>query len=72
MIVAPLGYLLMKVIAMKPAQFGSAILGYALSARISGLLTAGFADRFDGKILLLFFCLGFIAGTILCALANSY
>jgi multidrug resistance protein len=62
----------MKVLAMKPSQFGSAVSGYAFSAGIAGLLTAGFADRFDRKKLLLFFYIGFIAGTILCALANSY
>ena len=72
MIMAPLGDLLMKVLAMKPSQFGSAVSGYAFSAGIAGLLTAGFADRFDRKKLLLFFYIGFIAGTILCALANSY
>ena len=72
MIMAPLGDLLMKVLAMKPSQFGSAVSGYAFSAGIAGLLTAGFADRFDRKKLLLFFYIGFIAGTILCALADSY
>ncbi|MCW3108940.1 MAG: transporter, partial [Segetibacter sp.] len=72
MIMAPLGDLLMKVLAMKPSQFGSAVSGYAFSAGIAGLLTAGFADKFDRKKLLLFFYIGFIAGTILCALANSY
>jgi predicted MFS family arabinose efflux permease len=72
MIMAPLGDLLMKVLSMKPSQFGSAVSGYAFSAGVAGLLTAGFADRFDRKKLLLFFYLGFIAGTILCALANSY
>lgn len=72
MIMAPLGDLLMKVLAMKPSQFGSAVSGYAFSAGIAGLLTAGFADKFDRKKLLLFFYLGFIAGTILCAIANSY
>ncbi|HXC05184.1 MAG TPA: MFS transporter, partial [Bacteroidia bacterium] len=38
----------------------------------AGLLTAGFADRFDRKKLLLFFYIGFIAGTILCGIATSY
>src|SRR4029078_3031628 len=45
---------------------------YAFSAGISGFLTAGFADRFDRKKLLLFFYAGFIAGTIFCGLANTY
>ena len=39
---------------------------------LSGILTAGFADRFDRKKLLLFFYSGFLAGTLLCGLASSY
>jgi predicted MFS family arabinose efflux permease len=72
MIMSPLGDMLMKVLALKPSQFGVAVSGYAFSAGISGLLTAGFADKFDRKKLLLFFYSGFIVGTILCALSNSY
>ena len=72
MIMSPLGDMLMKVLALKPSQFGVAVSGYAFSAGISGLLTAGFADKFDRKKLLLFFYTGFIVGTILCALSNSY
>src|SRR6478672_9115926 len=72
MIMSPLGDMLMKVLALKPSQFGVAVSGYAFSAGISGLLTAGFADRFDRKKLLLFFYTGFIVGTILCSISNSY
>lgn len=36
------------------------------------MLTAGFADRFDRKKLLLFFYVGFIIGTFICGFANSY
>jgi predicted MFS family arabinose efflux permease len=45
---------------------------YAFSAGTAGLFAAGFTDRFDRKKLLLFFYAGFIAGTFLCAIANSY
>jgi predicted MFS family arabinose efflux permease len=45
---------------------------YAFAAGISGLLTAGFADRFDRKKLLLFFYAGFILGTLWCGLAQSF
>jgi len=45
---------------------------YAFSAAASGLLTAGFADRFDRKRLLLFFYAGFIVGTLWCGLAQSF
>jgi predicted MFS family arabinose efflux permease len=72
MIMSPMGDMLMKVLALKPSQFGSAVSAYAFSAGISGLLTAGFADRFDRKKLLLFFYTGFILGTVLCGLSNTY
>ena len=45
---------------------------YAFSAGASGLLAAGFADKFDRKKLLLFFYGGFIIGTTFCALAPTY
>jgi predicted MFS family arabinose efflux permease len=72
MVMSPLGDMLMKSMNLTTSQFGFAVSGYAFSAGISGLLTAGFADRFDRKKLLLFFYVGFIAGTLFCGLANSY
>jgi predicted MFS family arabinose efflux permease len=72
MVMSPLGDILMKSLNIKPSHFGLAVSAYAFSAGISGLLTAGFADRFDRKKLLLFFYCGFIIGTILCGMANSY
>jgi predicted MFS family arabinose efflux permease len=62
----------MKSINLKTSQFGMAVSAYAFSAGISGLLTAGFADKFDRKKLLLFFYIGFIIGTLCCGLAHSY
>jgi len=53
-------------------QFGFAVSAYAFSAGISGILAAGFADRFDRKRLLLFFYVGFTLGTIVCALAQNF
>jgi predicted MFS family arabinose efflux permease len=72
MVMSPMGDILMKSLNMKPAQFGLAVSAYAFSAGISGLLTAGFADKFDRKKLLLFFYFGFILGTFLCGFANTY
>src|SRR5450432_3853953 len=72
MVMSPLGDILMKSLDIKPAHFGIAVSAYAFSAGISGLLTAGFADKFDRKKLLLFFYIGFIAGTFLCGIAQSY
>jgi len=72
MVMSPLGDMLMKSMELTTKQFGLAVSVYAFSAGTSGLLTAGFADRFDRKKLLLFFYVGFIVGTLFCGLANSY
>jgi predicted MFS family arabinose efflux permease len=72
MLMSPLGALIMPSLAITPAQFGSVVSAYAFAAGVSGLLTAGFADRFDRKKLLLFFYTGFIAGTLWCGLAQTF
>jgi len=72
MVMSPLGDILMKSMSLQPKAFGFAVSAYAFSAGISGLLTAGFADRFDRKKLLMFFYFGFIAGTFFCGLAHTY
>lgn len=72
MIMNPLGDMLMKSMKISTKQFGFVVSAYAFSAGISGFLTAGFADRFDRKKLLLFFYIGFIIGTLFCGLAHSY
>jgi len=71
-IMSPLGAILMPALDITAGQFGVAVSAYAFSAGISGVLAAGFADRFDRKRLLLFFYIGFTAGTALCALAQNY
>lgn len=71
-IMSPLGAILMPSLNITAGQFGVAVSAYAFSAGISGVLAAGFADRFDRKRLLLFFYAGFTLGTLLCALAPSY
>jgi predicted MFS family arabinose efflux permease len=72
MIISPLGDILIKSLHLTTTQFGSVVSAYAISAGVSGLLTAGFADKFDRKKLLVFFYIGFIIGTIGCGLVNSY
>jgi predicted MFS family arabinose efflux permease len=72
MILAPLGAILMPTLQITTGQFGAVVSAYAFSAGASGLLAAGFADRFDRKKLLLFFYSGFILGTFLCGIATTY
>jgi len=72
MLMAPLGALIMPALSASPAQFGTVVSAYAFAAGISGILVAGFADRFDRKKLLLFFYGGFVLGTLWCGLARSF
>lgn len=72
MVMSPLGDIMMKTLQITTAEFGVAVSAYAFSAGISGILTAGFADQFDRKKLLLFFYTGFILGTLFCAIAPNY
>jgi predicted MFS family arabinose efflux permease len=72
MVLSPLGDILMKSLQITPSGFGLIVSSYAFSAGISGLLAAGFADKFDRKKLLMFFYAGFILGTLFCGLANTY
>ncbi|AMA54901.1 MFS transporter [Bradyrhizobium sp. CCGE-LA001] len=71
-IMSPLGAILMPALNITAGQFGVAVSAYAFSAGLSGILAAGFADRFDRKRLLLFFYVGFTLGTLLCAMAPNY
>ena len=72
MIISPLGALLLRELNITTRQFGLVVSVYAFSAGASGLLAAGFADKFDRKRLLLFFYTGFLLGTLLCGMATSY
>jgi predicted MFS family arabinose efflux permease len=72
MLMSPLGAVIMPALSITPVQFGMVVSAYAFAAAVSGLLTAGFADRFDRKKILLFFYAGFILGTLWCGLANSF
>jgi predicted MFS family arabinose efflux permease len=71
-IMSPLSAIIMPALNISAAPFGVAVSAYAFSAGISGILAAGFADRFDRKRLLLFFYGGFALGTALCAIAPNY
>lgn len=72
MVLSPLGAQLLVELKITTAQFGWVVSAYAFSAGVSGLLAAGFADKFDRKKLLLFFYVGFVAGTFLCGIAKDY
>jgi predicted MFS family arabinose efflux permease len=72
MVMAPLGVILMKTLDITPTKFSLVVSSYAFSAGASGLLAAGFADKFDRKKLLMFFYTGFLLGTVFCAMAPTF
>ena len=72
MVLSPLSDTLIKELKIDAAKFSLVVSSYAFSAGCSGLLAAGFADKFDRKKILLFFYTGFIAGTLFCGLAPDY
>jgi predicted MFS family arabinose efflux permease len=69
---SPLGAMLMPALHISTAQFGSVVSAYAFAAGASGLLSAGLADRFDRKKFMMFFYAGFVLGTVLCGIADTY
>jgi predicted MFS family arabinose efflux permease len=72
MVLSPLGPFLIPDLKITTDQFTHVVSAYAISAGLSGILAAGFADKYDRKKLLMFFYIGFIGGTLFCGLANSY
>src|ERR1700751_4673271 len=66
MVLAPIGAILRPALQINIPQFSHVVSAYAFAAGASGLLAAGFADKFDRKKLLLFFYSGFIFGTFFC------
>jgi predicted MFS family arabinose efflux permease len=72
MVMAPMGAILIRILHISPSKFGMVVSAYAFSAGISGILAAGFADKFDRKKMLLVFYTGFVLGTFLCGIAPDY
>ena len=72
MIVMPLGNYLMPRFNIDTQQFSLLVAAYTFSAGISGFAAAFFVDNYDRKKVLLFAYIGFLAGTLCCALAPGY
>ncbi len=72
MILMPLSPQLMRVFEITPQQFSYALGAYTISAGVVGFLSAFVVDKLDRKTVLLIGYVGFILGTLGCALAWSY
>ena len=71
-IMMPLGPQLMRTLNINPTQFGVVVSAYTFSAAASGLIGAFFLDKYNRKSALLFLYIGFIVGTLLCALSTKF
>ncbi len=72
MIMMPLGPQLMRLLQITPQQFSLVVSAYTFSAFVSGMLSTFFVDKYDRKNTLILLYIGFIVGTFLCGMANSY
>jgi len=72
MIIMPLGSTLMKTFNISPQQFSLIVSAYAISAFISGIISAFFLDKFDRKSALVFAYVGFTVATFACAFSSGY
>ncbi|WP_422926477.1 MFS transporter [Singulisphaera sp. PoT] len=72
MVVMPLGSQLMDKLNINPDKFGNIVSAYTISAGIAGFFAASFIDRFGRRASFLSLFSGFLVGTLLCGLANSY
>jgi len=71
-VMMPLGPVLMRVFGISPIEFASLVSSYSFSAAVAGVLYGVIADRFARKTLLQFCFVGFMGGTLLCALSTGF
>ncbi|MDN3687655.1 MFS transporter [Cyclobacterium jeungdonense] len=72
MIMMPLGPQLMRVFDISPQQFGLLVSSYTFSAGISSFIGAFILDKYDRRSIFLWVFVGFLVGTLACALSPNY
>ena len=72
MILMPLGAQLIEHFNISPQQFSLVVSAYSISAGISGFCVAFIADRFPRKYLILTAYIGFVVGTLACAVSPTF
>ena len=72
MVVMPLGPQLMRTLGITSSQFGLIVSSYTISRGVAGIFASSFMDRFGRKAAFLTLYSGFLVGTFLCGLAQSY
>jgi DHA1 family inner membrane transport protein len=71
-IMMPLGATFIRIFNVTPVEFSTLVSAYTISAGIFSILGAPYADRFNRKSFLLFNFLGFMLGTLLCAVSDNF
>ncbi len=71
MVMLPLGPQLMRDLSISPKEFSALVSVYSLFSGIVGFFATGYIDRHERRSLLLVTYVGFIAGTVACALSHS-
>jgi MFS transporter, DHA1 family, inner membrane transport protein len=71
MVMLPLGPQLMRDLSISPTEFSALVSVYSLFSGIVGFLATGYIDRHERRGLLLVTYVGFIAGTVACALSHT-
>ena len=72
MVMMPLGPQLKRVFDMTPTEWSLIVSSYTFAAFASGVGSIFIIDRFDRKKILIAVYIGFLVGTFLCGIANSY
>ncbi|TGK59350.1 MFS transporter [Leptospira wolffii] len=72
MIMMPLQDYFLKQFGIETGVFSLILSSYSIAAAIAALVGANFIDRFNRKSAAIFLYTGFLVGTTLCALADSY
>ena len=72
MIMMPLGNFLMPYFDISAGAFAAIVASYNFAAFFTGIIAAFVVDRFDRKKVLIFGYIGFLLGTLCCAVAPTY
>lgn len=72
MIIMPMSDMIMTLFKVTPQQFSYIVSSYTFSSGICLFISTLFIDKFDRKRLLIAVYIGFILGTVGCALSYSY
>lgn len=71
-IMMPLGPKFMRFFSIGPSEFSIVVSAYTFAAAIAGIVGSFFMDLFDRKSALVILYIGFIIGTLACAIAPTY